>query len=62
MDILTTKGVLDRSQLTVKDIVTEEGSVRVTATEWYLGDEMVRRDVNVNILCGQTLGTEQGSV
>jgi hypothetical protein len=62
MDVFTTKGILDRSQLTVKDIVTEEDSVRVIATEWYLGDEMVRRDVNVNILCGQSLGAEQGSV
>ena len=62
MQVYTIKGILNRDQLTVKDIVTEDGDARVTATEWFLGDELVRRDVNVNILIGQALNSEQGAI
>jgi hypothetical protein len=48
--VQTTKGLIDRTSLTVKDIVTDGDNCRVTATEWYQGEEMVRRDVHVNIL------------
>ena len=60
MNIFTTKGILDTSDLTVEDIIVMEGNARTTATEWYLGDELVRRDVHVNILTGQDLFGEQG--
>jgi phage FluMu protein gp41 len=62
MQVYTTKGVVDRSLLTVKDIITEEDNARITATEWFMGDELVRRDVNVNILVGQALDGEQGAI
>lgn len=60
MKVHTTKGLIDREQLTVTDIVTEEENARVTATEWHHGGELVRRDVNVNILAGMALCGEQG--
>jgi hypothetical protein len=62
MLIHTTKGMVERDQLAVKDIVEEHENARVTATEWYMGDELVRRDVNVNILRGLQMGAEQESV
>ena len=62
MQISTIYGILNRDKLTVKDIISEEGDARVTATEWFLGDELVRRDVNVNILIGQALNSEQGAI
>lgn len=52
MIISTTKGLLSISELTVKDKISMEDNARVTATEWYQGDELVRRDVNVNVLVG----------
>ena len=58
----TTKGLVPMSQLTVKDLTTLESNARVTATEWRMGDELVRRDVHVNILRGQSLVGEQGQV
>lgn len=60
--VITTKGLVNRSALTVKDIVSDESNARVTATEWYLDGEMVRRDVNVNILVGQSLSGAQGEL
>lgn len=46
--VLTTKGYVEREQLTVKDVIVDGDTSRVTATEWYFGDELVRRDVHVN--------------
>lgn len=59
MKIQTKNGLIDIDELTVKDIITVETNARVTATEWYHGDELVRRDVNVNILRGLSLDGEQ---
>lgn len=59
--VTTTKGLVAREALTIKDVISEEDSARVTATEWYLGDELVRRDVNVNILCGLESNNTQES-
>jgi len=59
MLVHTIKGLIDRDRLTVKDVITEEETARVTATEWYLEDELVRRDVNVNVLVGQSVFGEQ---
>ena len=58
----TIKGLIDRDLLTVTDIVTEEPNARVTATEWHHEGELVRRDVNVNILAGQALCGEQAEL
>jgi hypothetical protein len=48
--VQTTKGLIEHTELTVKDIPGIDGESRVMATEWYLGNEMVRRDVWVNLL------------
>jgi hypothetical protein len=39
-----------------------EDNVRTIATEWYFGSELVRRDLNINILCGQSLSGEQQEI
>jgi hypothetical protein len=45
MKVLTTKGLLERADLTVKDIVSESDNARTVATEYYLGEELVKRSV-----------------
>ena len=62
MLVHTTKGLLERDLLEVKDGITEEDNARVMATEWFLGDELVRRDVNVNVLRGVDLCGEQNQI
>lgn len=62
MLVYTTKGLVDRASLSVKDLYEEHDNARVHATEWYLGEELVRRDVNVNVLRGIDLRGEQGSM
>lgn len=62
MKVFTKNGLMERAELTVKDIVEEHDNARVTATEWYAGAELVRRDVNVNILRGLALGAQQESL
>jgi hypothetical protein len=62
MLVFTKNGLIERDQLTVKDIIEEQQNARVTATEWYLGEELVRRDVNVNLLRGLEMGAEQQSI
>jgi hypothetical protein len=61
MLVITTKGLIEREALTAKDVISEEDNARVTATEWYLGEELVRRDVNVNILRGLETPNDQQS-
>ena len=58
--VATTKGLVDRSLLAVKDIVTEEQNARIIATEWYLDGELVRRDVWVSLLIGVEMSGEGG--
>ena len=62
MLVHTTKGLVAREKLTATDTVFEEDNARVTATEWHMGGELVRRDVNVNILAGQALAGEQAEL
>jgi len=62
MLVHTIKGLIERDQLSVKDIVTEDVNSRAIATEWYLGDELVRRDVAVSLLRGIGLGAQQESL
>lgn len=45
--IFTNQGVLPLDALTVKTIVSDEQDAVVTATEFYLQDVLVRRDVNL---------------
>jgi hypothetical protein len=58
----TTKGLIDRDLLEVKDIITDEDNAHVIATEWFLDGELVRRDVAVSILSGQAIAGEQGEL
>lgn len=62
MLVLTKNGLIERDQLVVKDVVEDHDNARVTATEWYLGDELVRRDVHVNILRGLSVAGEQATL
>ena len=62
MQIQTIKGLIDRSELEVKDVVVEEDNARITATEWYLLGELVRRDVNVNVLRGLSFQGDQSEI
>lgn len=45
--IHTTKGDLPLSELIHKQVVEEYEDATVTAQEYYLGEELVRRDVHV---------------
>jgi len=62
MLVQTAKGMIERNQLSVKDVITEDDNSRAIATEWYLGDELVRRDVAVSLLRGIGLGAQQESL
>ena len=52
MFVQTLVGLIERERLEVSDITVEEDNARVTATEWRLDGELVRRDVHVNVLRG----------
>lgn len=57
----TILGLVDRNDLIIKDVISEDDSSRIIATEWYLGEQLVRRDVNVNVLVGISFnGTQEG--
>jgi hypothetical protein len=62
MLVYTTKGLVERDLLTVKDIVTEGPNDRSTATEWYMGDELVRRDAHVNLFAPPAMSAEPGVI
>lgn len=62
MLVHTTKGLVERDLLRAQDIITEEDNARVIATEWFLGDELVRRDCWVSMLRPADLTSEQGGV
>lgn len=62
MLVYTTKGLVERSRLAVQDLIDEQETCRVIATEWRLDGEIVRRDVNVNMLRGLEMGAEQARV
>ena len=50
MKVFTTQGLVEMDALIVRDVVELEGNHRKVATEFYLGDELVRRDVAVSLL------------
>jgi hypothetical protein len=41
--VYTSKGLLPRSVLEVRDVITETENSRCIATEWYYNGELVRR-------------------
>lgn len=54
----TTKGLLDRADLTVLETIEEDDKARYVKTQWFLGDELVRQDGWVNMKQGITLTLE----
>jgi len=62
MKVFTTKGLVDMDALTVRDVVELKGNHRKVATEFYLGDELVRRDVAVSILAPPGVNLSQGAI
>jgi len=60
--IHTKDGLISSADLEVKDIIEWHDNARVTATEWRRNGEIVRRDVNVNILRGLTMGADQAQL
>ena len=57
--VLTSKGLIERDRLVVKDIITEEENSRAIATEWFLDGELVKRDATVTIFEGLAMLSEQ---
>ena len=62
MKVLTTKGLVDFEALTVRDVVEIGDNHRKVASEFYLGDELVRRDVAVSMLRPVEAQAEQGNL
>ena len=60
--VLTTHGLIDLSQLEVKDVVETGDNYRKIATEYRLNGELVRRDVTVNALRGLESQSIEGRV
>jgi hypothetical protein len=60
--VITTKGLVSEDQLTTKYIETNEPKIISLAREWYLGEELVRRDVWVTVKEGQSTSNEKGSL
>ena len=57
----TQKGIFDRSELQVQDLVHETEDARVIQTVWTHNGEEVRRDVTVSILRGLDVSNIQGA-
>jgi hypothetical protein len=62
MLVYTTKGLVEADQLQVTDVVTMEDNARVIATEWRMGEEVVRKDVWVSVLRQHDMSSEQASL
>ena len=60
--VYTAVGDVERDRLVIKDVMTEEENCRVSATEWFLDGELVRRDVNVNVFNGLSLEGKQQEI
>lgn len=57
MKVLTTKGLIERSDLDVKDIVEETDDARILATEYRFGGELVKRSVFIDGFRPLEMGT-----
>jgi hypothetical protein len=60
MKVITTKGLVELSDLEVKDVVEIGENYRKIATEYRLNGELVRRDVAASMLRGPGMESEQG--
>jgi hypothetical protein len=58
--VQTTKGLIERSRLRVVDVVSEDENSRAIGTEYYLGDELVRRSAWVDMYRGLAAELGQG--
>lgn len=61
MKVLTTRGLVELSDLKVIDLVDLGDNHRKIATEFYLNEELVRRDVAVSMLRPIESETIQGA-
>lgn len=50
MKVMTIKGLIDFEQLRIQDVVEVGDNHRKVASEFYLGEELVRRDVAISAL------------
>jgi hypothetical protein len=60
LKVATCEGEVDREELEVRDLVSEDDNARVIATEWRREGRLVRRDVFVNMLRGVAVGVKSG--
>jgi hypothetical protein len=62
MQVMTIKGPLEYESLRVQDVVTLVPNGRKVATEYFLGDELVKRTVTVDILMPLTTAAVEGNL
>ena len=62
MKVFTTHGLIDYERLSIKDVVELGDNHRKVSTEFYLGDELVRRDVAVSMLRPVDIAADQGKM
>lgn len=62
MQVLTTQGLVEYSELDVKDVVELGDNHRKVATEFRLHGELVRRDVAVSMLRGLDSESSHGQL
>lgn len=62
MKVITTKGLIEFSELEVKDTIELGENHRKIATEYYLDGELVRRDVAISALRGLSCDGAAGSL
>ena len=60
--VQTAKGMINRDQLEVRDLVDEGENHRAIRTEWHHKGELVRADVTVAILSGVALAGDQAEM
>jgi hypothetical protein len=59
--VQTEVGLVERSRLRVVDIVSEDENSRAVATEYYLGEKLVRRSAWVDLYRGLAAEMAQGT-
>lgn len=50
MQVLTTRGLVELASLTVRDLVEVGDNHRKVIVQYYLGDELVKQSVHVDML------------
>ena len=58
----TTKGLVNRDDLTVLETIEEDEKARYVKTQWFLGDELVRQDGWVNLKQGITMEIKEATL